>query len=98
MSIITVIRSIPAGVRSFVKAARTEYRALAIDRAQALLEKQDGKYEQMTEEERKQADADTAAILARAAELRTRRQTPKYYFKRDAIAERKAKTRSRKAR
>lgn len=74
MSILTLIRSVPAGAKRFVREVRKEYTARQIDAAMRVLEREERLYMKMSEAERLQLDADNEEILRRASELRQKRE------------------------
>lgn len=90
MSILTLIRSVPAGAKRFVREVRKEYTARQIEAAMRVLEREERLYAQMSEAERMQLDADNEEILRRAHELRQKREAKEkargYYARRERIA------------
>lgn len=94
MSILTLIRSVPAGAKRFVREVRKEYKARQIDAAVRALEREERMYMQMSEAERLQLDADNAEILRRSYELKQARKAKneaRGYYARRERAERKVR-------
>ena len=65
-----MIKTISAGVRSFFHTARIEFNAHRVEQARRTVERENARIEKMSKVQRAQHEADTAAILKRAAELR----------------------------
>ena len=65
-----MLKNITAGVRSFFHTARIEYNAHRVEQARRTVERENARIEKMSKVQRAQHEADTAAILKRAAELR----------------------------
>lgn len=94
MSILTLIRSVPAGAKRFVREVRKEYKARQIDAARRAMEREERMYLQMSEAEQAQVNADTEEILRRAYELgqaRKAKNEARGYYARRKRAERKAR-------
>ena len=65
-----MLKNITAGVRSFFHTARIEYNAHRVEQARRTVEREAARIEKMSKAQRAQHEADTDAILRRAAELR----------------------------
>ena len=65
-----MIKTISAGVRSFFHTARIEFNAHRVEQARRTVERENARIVKMSKVQRAQHEADTAAILKRAAELR----------------------------
>ena len=65
-----MIKTISAGVRSFFHTARIEFNAHRVEQARRTVERENARIEKMSKVQRAQHEADTDAILRRAAELR----------------------------
>lgn len=65
-----MIKTITAGVRSFAHTIRIEYNAHRVEQARRTVEREAARIEKMSKAQRAQHEADTDAILRRAAELR----------------------------